>query len=522
MSENYIQEIHLRNFKSFREKRLASLKKGINILIGDNDTGKSSILLAIELVLSCNTNRVESIGLDKLLNRHAVEEFLDRENREVTDLPTLEIDIYLNELGRAEYEGEQNIDHRNTCGIHLRCIPNVELLEEIEEVIRQTAPAFPYEYYCVEIATFAGMPLSPYKKTVSSLSIDNTKISNDYATKAHIHSVYRSHTSPVEQNQLKYKYRDAKKSFSHAEFADVNERMEQGYSFTLKSDSKANLETDLGIERDGIDLDSWGVGSQCFIRAKFALSTMAAVDVVCLEEPENHLSQHNMRKLIDEICAASQSQVFVTTHSSLITSRLDLRNALLFGDKDQDPISLADLEEETAEYFMRAPTSSVLEYAMSSRVVLVEGDAEFVLFPALYERATNSTLENDRVNVISVGGLSAPRFLAIGNFLNIKTAVLTDNDKNVEKCNERYQDHLSVNVALFTDNDESRHTFEVCLYQDNEAICENAFGEGRRTLSVQEFMLKNKSKVAYELAREHATDINVPEYIMASAQWIKN
>jgi predicted ATP-dependent endonuclease of OLD family len=249
---------------------------------------------------------------------------------------------------------------------------------------------------------------------------------------------------------------------------------------------------------------------------------MASVDVVCLEEPENHLSRQNMRKLIDEICAASQSQVFVTTHSSMITSRLDLRNALLFGDKDQDPISLADLEEETAEYFMRAPTSSVLEYAMSSKVVLVEGDAEFILFPALYERATNSTLDNDRVNVISVGGLSAPRFLAIGNFLNIKTAVLTDNDENVEKCNERYEDYISEYVALFTDHDESRHTFELCLYQDNEAICENAFAEGRRTLSVQEYMLKNKSKVAYELARDNATDINVPEYITAAAQWIKD
>lgn len=74
MSENYTKKIHCLNFKGFRNRKIEGLKNNINILIGDNDTGKSTILLAIDLVLSANPNKVETIGLDRLLNQQAVEE----------------------------------------------------------------------------------------------------------------------------------------------------------------------------------------------------------------------------------------------------------------------------------------------------------------------------------------------------------------------------------------------------------------------------------------------------------------
>lgn len=69
MSESYIEKIHLLNFKGFRDWKLEHLDKGMNILIGDNDTGKSSVLLAIDLVLSANAGKVDTIGLDRLINR---------------------------------------------------------------------------------------------------------------------------------------------------------------------------------------------------------------------------------------------------------------------------------------------------------------------------------------------------------------------------------------------------------------------------------------------------------------------
>lgn len=44
-------------------------------------------------------------------------------------------------------------------------------------------------------------------------------------------------------------------------------------------------------------------------------------------------------------------------------------------------------------------------------------------------------------------------------------------------------------------------TFEICLYEDNSAICDELFGKGRKTLGVQEYMLANKAEAALELLR---------------------
>ncbi|WP_057461425.1 AAA family ATPase [Pseudovibrio sp. POLY-S9] len=100
MSDNYITALHLRNFKGFQDLRIDNLNKEINILIGDNDAGKSSVLLAIDLVLNAFPNRVETIGLERLLNQTAVKEFLDKKDRKYSELPEMEVDLYLNEQNR--------------------------------------------------------------------------------------------------------------------------------------------------------------------------------------------------------------------------------------------------------------------------------------------------------------------------------------------------------------------------------------------------------------------------------------
>ena len=62
-----INKIRLKNYKRFRDYTIIPNER-INILIGDNEAGKSSILEAIDLVTSGNVHHVERIGLDKLIN----------------------------------------------------------------------------------------------------------------------------------------------------------------------------------------------------------------------------------------------------------------------------------------------------------------------------------------------------------------------------------------------------------------------------------------------------------------------
>lgn len=524
MSEHYIEKIHCLNFKGFRNRKIKGLHKGVNILIGDNDTGKSTVLLAIDLVLSANPNRVETIGLDRLLNQQAVDEFLTKPDRKFEDLPNLEVDLYLSEQGRQEFDGQHNIEETSAYGIYLRCRPRLDLRDEINEIISLENPAFPYEYYLAEIKGFAGEPITPYRKPLRHIDIDNTKISNDYAARSYVKTVYSANTDEKEKNQLKYGYRQIKDEFSKSKFEELNKRIDENYGFALKSNSKANLETDLTIARKGIDIENLGVGSQCFIRTKFALSKKTNIDVVLLEEPENHLSHTNMGKLIAAIKEASQSQVFVATHSSLVCSRLDLRSAIILGPFDSDPIKLKDLPEDTAEFFMKAPSSSVLEFVLSPKNLLVEGDAEFILMEALHAKVAGVTLSESGLSVISVGGLSFPRYLDIAKLIKSKVAVVTDNDGNIQtSITDRYEKYdEDQNLEVFYDDDVTRSTFEICFYQDNKAICDELFSEGRKTLTVQEYMLKNKSKAAFEIASKKSEEIEVPEYIKNAIIWLSS
>lgn len=524
MLKHTIKAIHLKNFKGFRHRKIEGLDAGLNIFIGDNDTGKSSILQAIDLVLGANTNRVDAIGLEKLINQSAVSEFLDKENRKVEDLPEMEIDLFLSDTQRHEFDGQHNIDEIEAHGIYLRCRPRDELYDHISEVIKQPDIAFPYDYYMVEIKGFGGEALSPYKKPIDCLVLDTTKISTEYASKAYINTMYQAHVKDEEKHALKYAYRQAKDSYSKEQLSDLNERLDAGYGFSVKNSSKSNLETDLTISREGIDVDNLGMGSQCFVRTEFALAKKTNIDVVLLEEPENHLSQANMKKLIKVIKDGSESQIFVATHSSLICSRLDLRHAILLGQPGAEPIKLDALPKDTAEFFMKAPDNSVLEFVLSNRAVLVEGDAEFILMEAFFKNVIGESLLGSGIDVIAIGGISFPRYLDIAKLLGIRTAVITDNDGNAQAtCVDRYEPYADTDtIRVAYDPDDARSTFEICVYQDNSGLCDGLFAEGRKTLTVQEYMLKNKSEAAFAIASAKPDEVGAPAYIAEAITWVRS
>ena len=48
----YIKKVHIENFKRFHKSFDIEFNQGINIIVGDNESGKSTILEAIYLALS--------------------------------------------------------------------------------------------------------------------------------------------------------------------------------------------------------------------------------------------------------------------------------------------------------------------------------------------------------------------------------------------------------------------------------------------------------------------------------------
>jgi putative ATP-dependent endonuclease of OLD family len=516
-----ITKIKLINYKRFRDYTIEPNGQ-INILVGDNEVGKSTILEAIDIIASGNVRRVEAIGIDKLLNIDAVQQFNIGE-RNFEHLPKLAAELYLNGIFDHTMNGKNNSCNITCDGIRLVCEPNNDFFSEINESLQAQEDYFPYDYYSIRFSTFADEGYTGYKKKIRSIFIDSTNMSSEFATNDFIKRMYNQYTEDDTKERAvhKSKYRQLKSSFRATCLCSLNERIpaEKNYTFGLRTGASLSLENDLMIFEEEIGIDSKGTGKQVFIKTDFALERSGSnMDVILIEEPENHLSHVNLRKLIQRVSETHHGQLFITTHNSLISTRLELRNLLIMHEgAEVKPTSLSSMKVDTAKYFMKAPVANVIEFAISQRAILVEGPSEYMLFEKFYVNVTGNKPENDNVHIIDVRGLSFKRYLEIAQLLRSKVAIVTDNDRNKQKnCVDKYTDFASdTNIKICYEEDDTKSTFEIVLYSVNQSLCNRLFGE-----NACDYMLGNKTEAAYTLLSQDET-IVVPDYIRGAIEWIK-
>ena len=518
-----IKRLVLRNFKRFKALEL-EFDPELTIIVGGNEAGKSSVLLALDIVLSASRSKVEALGLDALFNAKCIAEFLGGE-RKIADLPELLVEVYIDGIeGHHDLDGRNNSKGADHLGIKMVCKPVDEYTKEIQAILAERHESFPFEYYGIHFLTFTDEAIFPYRKPLKHLLIDSSQINNEYATREYTRSMYAAHATVVQRNLYGFEYRKAKSKFKDEVFKAMNDALDT-YKFDIRTSPKASVETDVIITEGDIPIDSKGKGRQCFIKTEFALRNREhTLDVLLLEEPENHLSHVHMHKLIERIQASVKKQLFIATHSSFIATRLNLKKVLILSEENPSrPASLKDLSQGTADFFMKAPDNNVLELALCKRAILVEGDAEFILLDALYKNSANgASINADGIHVISVDGTSFKRYLELAKLLGIKVAVIRDNDGDYQtNCVANYADYASASIQIFADTDDARRTFEVCMYQDNKAVCNGLFQSSRKTLTVDEYMLKNKTDAAFQLLEGKGSELVAPRYIQQAITWIR-
>jgi len=518
-----ITKLRAYNYKKFEFIEI-NFKENINVIIGDNESGKSSILLAIDLVLSGSRSKIESIGLDTLFNNNIIQTFFQTNTFDT--LPKLTIELYFDNLGDDEFWGRNNSLNTDSYGVSLVCAPILEHSKDISLILQDKTQNFPFEYYSISFIKFSGAPYHGFRKDFKHLLLDSTLINNDYATNAYIKTIYNSSVSSPEKYKHSFEYRKYKHDFRETILKDLNQKVGQNkYAFSIKNNTKSNLESDLTITEDSIDLLNRGKGRQCFIKTEFALQKNGnELDFILLEEPENHLSHIHMHNLIDRLTESQNKQLFIATHSNIISSRLDLRNSILLNSNGNVAIDLSKLSEDTARFFMKSPNNSILEFILSKKVMLVEGAAEYILIEKFFELVLGHSPNYFDVHIISVGGTSFKRYIEIANLLYIRTAIIRDNDGNYDaNCIENYKTHVSDHVQVFYETDNNVSTFEIALYQMNIAICDGLFSTKVRTRTIQSYMLDEKTECAFELLDKKGNELKVPQYIHESIQWlIKN
>lgn len=287
-----ISKIKLINYRRFRNYCFLP-NQGINIVVGDNEAGKSSILEAVDLVASGSIKRFESLGLDRLMNIDAVNEY-NHGNRNFDNLPKILIELYLQGDFDFTMNGNNNSEQRICDGIRLVCEANSDYQREIISALYDNPDYFPYEYYSVRFSTFADEGYSGYKKKLKTVLIDSTNMSTEYTTNDFVKRMYIQYTenSASEKATHKSKYRQMRLSYCTEALSSLNNRVppESNYAFGLKPVSDNSFEKDIMIYENDIAIDNKGTGKQVFIKTDFALEHAGDnVDVILIEEPKNHL-----------------------------------------------------------------------------------------------------------------------------------------------------------------------------------------------------------------------------------------
>ncbi len=323
---NNIKKLVIKGLKIFEDFEI-EFNNGMNILIGDNESGKSTILEAIDIVLNKKYSNYDKYIIKEILNKKAVQEF--EKNKSFAILPKIEIYLFLN-LDKDcdidyEFKGEVKIDSikYDDYGIKFTCQFNDDFRDDLISAILDGK--IPYDYYDMSWETFQGKPYNPLRKPLKYLSIDNSKVDSSNTYNYYNRNLYYNKYDNLERLKISNDFRSEINSVLEKIGANqLNDNSEFGID-----NKKVILENILTVLENKISLENKGKGRENLIKTEIALSrNKDKLNVISIEEPENHLSHINLRKMLESIKNVNEdndsTQIIVTTHNSLIVNTLNL------------------------------------------------------------------------------------------------------------------------------------------------------------------------------------------------------
>lgn len=325
-----ITRIHLVNYKRFLDYTVEP-NSNVNILAGDNEVGKSSILEAIDLVASGNVRRVEAIGIDRLLNMDAICTFMAGAHT-FDRLPKLIIELYLDGHGAfgPEMNGKNNTLGILGDGIRLICQPNPDFYNETIKSMQEQADYFPYDYYSVRFSTFADDGYSGYKKKLRTILIDSSAMNTEYATNDFVKRMYHKYTeNHIEERAVhRSQYRQLKDSFRSDSLDALNRRIpDSKYVFGLKMTATTEFENDLTTEHKPEEdqvhiIDVHGLSFKRYLE----IAVLLGIKVAVVTDNDHDKQKHCIEKYQD-YAEVTTIQIFTDSDNNNYTFEV-----VLYGD----------------------------------------------------------------------------------------------------------------------------------------------------------------------------------------------
>ncbi|MBP1672776.1 MAG: hypothetical protein H6Q25_591 [Bacteroidetes bacterium] len=445
----YLGKIHIENFRQFKKVDL-EFQSGLNLLVGENDSGKSSIIDAIKFVTGTHSN--DWIKLDKDdfytdgttratelkivctfydLNPDEAAAFLEwlsisgekyylkltltgRRKEKSNSLSEVYYDV---KAGEDEESGMISGEAKNKLKVtYLKPLRDAEFELAPRKGSRLSQILAAYEIFQKQDST-----RHPLEETMDKANLEVTDYFENKEGKQVSDTINLSYLKEFSllNNPLSSKF-----GIAQNDLGRILEKLE------LQGLSKTN-ESNLGL----------GSNNLLFIAAEMLLlkkdSGYVGLKLSLIEEIEAHLHPQSQLNLIDFLNKQSKSlgfQSIISSHSNSLASKVDLSNLILC--KDSNAYSLRKGETELAngdyEFLRRFLDNTKANLFFANGVIIVEGDAENLIIPTLAEYI-GFPLHKHGVSVVNVGSTALLRYAKIfqrkdGNGIGIKVSCITDRD----------------------------------------------------------------------------------------------
>lgn len=492
----YLSELKLWNFRKFgsgsfdrtKPDLVVPFQKGLNLLVGENDSGKTAIIDAIKYVLLTNSREYIRLEIDDFYNYHTIpknekqplriecyfkfnpndkdskaKNFLDWGH--FNDSNEYELRVFLEveqTNGKVEsYDIRGGIDNEGiVLDARARELLRVTYLKPLRDAKEELKPkkgsrlsqvldshstfAEKENHFLSRTVDFANKEIASFFKG------DNPHHQN---LLDEIKQILGSDSPLIPQIEEKFNPHLHNSSEKGDELAkQINAYLTNFFGTNTSSQFKIS-ETNLKgiLERLSLHLNNTnaGLGSHnlLFIAVELLLlekeEDFTGLRLALIEEIEAHLHPQAQMRLVEYLqkeCESKNIQMLLTTHSPNLASKVKLENLIICQDNYAFPMGsdYTMLEKGDYAFLERFLDVTKANLFFAKGVILVEGDAENLLLPTI-AKIIDCDLTQNGVSIVNLGGLTFKYYERIfiqkdktqTKQIKVPVAVVTDNDTNV-------------------------------------------------------------------------------------------
>ncbi len=450
----YLKELHVTNFRNLGKGQplCVPFQQGVNLIVGENDAGKTGLIDAIRYCLGTRGQYYERITVSDFFCGSGQQsktfsirclfdgltpaevgdfaEWLTNFPGESGQFGHSELHVSLN----AKLQADESVYPERSTG------SGKDVDGKLREYLQATYLR-PLRDASAELRPGRRSRLAQILQTLPEMTPEKDKTADNTLAKIMVDS-----QNKISENET---IKNIEKRLREEYLADA---ALTGTSLLPKLGMGAKFSFEQVIERlqlelqppDGVNLAvsrGLGLDNVLFMCAELLLlqsETTAQLPLLLVEEPEAHLHpqmQASVVAMLDNQAAnRRKAQILLTTHSPFLAGSADPQSVIIVGAGTAFPLSSRHTKLEPGDYkFLRRfldATKANLFFAKG--VVMVEGDAEVLLLPAIAEKIGRPFTKHG-VSIVNVGTVGLYRYARIFQRQNppmlfVPVACITDRD----------------------------------------------------------------------------------------------